>query len=295
MDLNKVAAVLRPADIAHVRRHAVVELPDLLGLLDRGVERDVGVALLRCPDDRLLADDARNPDARIGLLQRHRPWIDHSVLVMVALEAERPRLRPGPGDEVVRLLEALAVEGRIDAGGELLLAAAAHEAGHQPALGDHVDHRQFFGQANRVFRQRQRIAQHDDLHLLGHAGQEGREDVGLGLHAERRVMMFVQHDAVDADLFGQHVLFDVVVVEPGALDRVEMLVGEHQRRGAEIAAGLLRIGRHRLLGEVHQVHGNYSRPMKSTISLARASGCSMSTQWPLALTISSLALGRAST
>ena len=214
---------------------------------------------------------------------------------MVAFEAERACLRPCPGNQLVCFLEALPVERGIDAGGELLLAAAAHEARHQPALGDHVDHRQFFGETNRVLRQRQRIAQHDDLHLLGHAGQEGGEDVGLGLHAERRVVVLIQHDAVDADLLGQHVLLDVVVVEPGALDRIEMLVGEHQRRGAEIAASLLRIGRHRLLGEIHQVHGNYSRPMKSTISLASASGCSMSMQWPLALTISSFALGRAST
>src|SRR4029077_1409483 len=73
VDLDQVAAILRTADIAHVEGGLVVELPDLLGLLDRGVERDVGIALLRRPDDRLLADHARDPDARIGLLQRHRP------------------------------------------------------------------------------------------------------------------------------------------------------------------------------------------------------------------------------
>jgi len=146
----------------------------------------------------------------------------------------------------VRLLEALAVEGRVDAGGELFLAAAAHEARHQPALGDHVDHRELFGQPDRILRQRQRIAQHDDLGLLGHAGQDRSEDVGLGLHAERRVVMLVQHDAVDADLLGQHVLLDVVVVEPRARDRVEVLVGKHQCRGAEVAAGLLGVGRHGL-------------------------------------------------
>jgi hypothetical protein len=112
---------------------------------------------------------------------------------------------------------------------------------------------------HRVLRQRQRIAQHHDLHLLGHAGQDRGEDVGLGLHAERRVVVLVQHDAVDADLLGQHVLLDVVVVEPRARHRIELGVGEHQRGGAEVAAGLLGVGRHRLLGEVHQVHGVYSR------------------------------------
>ena len=82
--------------------------------------------------------------------------------------------------------------------------------------------------------------------------------------------------------------------EPLAADATP--AGDGRRNAMlRIAAGLLRIGRHRLLGEIHQVHGNYSRPMKFVTSLASASGCSMSTQWPQALTISSLALGSAST
>src|SRR5262249_49941660 len=61
VDLDQVAAILRTADIAGLQRHLIIELPDLLGLLDRGVERDVGIALLRGPHDRLLADHARDP------------------------------------------------------------------------------------------------------------------------------------------------------------------------------------------------------------------------------------------
>jgi hypothetical protein len=80
------------------------------------------------------------------------------------------------------------------------------------------------------------------------------EDVGLRLHAERRIVVLVQHDAVDADLLGQHVLLDIFVVEPRAGDRIEVRVGKHQRGGAEVAPGLLRIRRHGLLGEIHQVH-----------------------------------------
>ncbi len=53
---------------------------------------------------------------------------------MRALEAERAHARPCRDDQIVRLLEALAVVGRVDAVGELLLAAAADKAGNQPAL-----------------------------------------------------------------------------------------------------------------------------------------------------------------
>src|SRR5579872_2271699 len=73
VDLLQVAAILRAGLIAGFQRHLVVKLPDLLRRLDRGVERDVRVALLRRPDDRLLAQDARDPDARVRLLQRHGP------------------------------------------------------------------------------------------------------------------------------------------------------------------------------------------------------------------------------
>src|SRR5207245_7626478 len=104
----EVAAVLRARLVAGLERDLVVQLPDLLGRLDRGVERDVGIALLRRPDDRLLAQDAGNPNARIGLLQRHRPRVDDAVLVVRALPAERPLARPGGDTQIMRLMDAFA-------------------------------------------------------------------------------------------------------------------------------------------------------------------------------------------
>ena len=178
------------------------------------------------------------------------------MLVVRALEAERAGLRPGLDDEVVRLLEALAVVGRVHAGGQLLLAAAAHEAGHEAAARDHVDHRQLLGQPHRVVGERERIAEQHQLHALGHRRQDRREDVALGLHAERRVVVLVQHDAVEADLFRELVVLEVLVVEAAARDGIEVLVGEHQRGGAEVPSGLFVVRRHRLLGEVHQMHGS---------------------------------------
>src|SRR5436305_6787217 len=122
MHLLEITAVLRAGLVAGLERDLVVQFPDLFGRLDGGVERDIRIALLRRPDDRLLAQHAGNPDSRIGLLQRHRPWVDDAVLVVRALPAERPFARPRRDDQIMRLFEALAVEGRIDAVGELLLA-----------------------------------------------------------------------------------------------------------------------------------------------------------------------------
>src|SRR5438552_7183428 len=51
----QVAAILGPALVADLGRRLVVELPDALGRLDLRAERDVGIALARGPDDRLLA------------------------------------------------------------------------------------------------------------------------------------------------------------------------------------------------------------------------------------------------
>ena len=268
-----------------------------------------GIALLRRPDDRLFGQHARDPHPRIWLLQRHRPRVDDAVLIMRAFPAERPLARPGGDDEIVRLLEALAVVGGADAVGELLLAAAADKARDEPALRDHVDHRQLFGEPHRVLGQRQRVAEQHDLRLLGHRGEDRGKDVAFRLHAERRVVVLVQHEAFDAHLLGVDVLLEIFVVEPAAGNRIEILVREHQRGGAEFEADIGRVGGHRLLGEIHHMHGFLLFPalceprlrrlrsqfsaIKPPTSRASASGCSISAQCPAGRRISNRALGNA--
>src|SRR5262247_4170613 len=90
----EIAAVLRPRRVARLRGHGIVELPDLLGGVDGRAERDVGIALARRPDDGLLAQHAGDPHARVRLLERHRPRVDHAVLVVRALPAEGTGLLP---------------------------------------------------------------------------------------------------------------------------------------------------------------------------------------------------------
>src|SRR5689334_10658264 len=130
MDLLQQAVIRRTTGEAGFRCFIVVHLPDLLRALDWRVERDIGVTVLRRPEDRLLADDARNPDTRMRLLHRHRPWIDDTMLIMSAFPAERPGSGPRLDDQVVCFFEALTIEGGVDAIGELLLTATAHEARH---------------------------------------------------------------------------------------------------------------------------------------------------------------------
>src|SRR5215470_15145393 len=259
----EIAAVLRARRVARLRRHGIVELPDLLGGGNGGAEGDVGIALARRPDDGLLAEHAGDPHARMRLLQRHRPRVDHAMLVVCALPAEGARLRPRADDQVVRFLETLAVEGGVDAGGELLLAAPAHEARDEAPAGDHVDHGQLLGEPYGVLGEGQRVAEENQLHLLGHRGEDRGEHVALGLHAERRVVVLVQHDAVEAHLLGELVVLDVLVVEAAPRHRIEVLVGEHEGGRPEVLARLRGIRRHRLLGEVHEMHAGLSDPNRA--------------------------------
>src|SRR4029453_11012691 len=101
----EIAAILRAASVSRLLGDPIVELPDLLGRLDGGAERDVRVALLRRPDDRFLAQHAWNPDARARLLGAPRPRVDPAMLRVGALPAKRSGLGPRLDDQVVGLLE----------------------------------------------------------------------------------------------------------------------------------------------------------------------------------------------
>ena len=172
MDLFQQSMIIRPALEPRLSRDTIVKIPDLPRAIDGRVQRDVRIAVLRGPDHGFLAEHARDPDARVRLLQWHGPWVHHAMLIMRAFPTERTRLGPDLGDQIVRFLKPFPVIGRIDARGELFLPAAPDEARNQPSLGDHVDHRQLFRQPDRVIGQRQRIAENDDLRLLGHGGED---------------------------------------------------------------------------------------------------------------------------
>src|SRR3954467_9001050 len=89
MHADHIAEVLRASFVADLFRRLRIGVPDRLCRIDRGVQCDVRIALLRGPDHGLAGQHTGYPHAWIRLLHRQRPWIDHAMLVVRALPAER--------------------------------------------------------------------------------------------------------------------------------------------------------------------------------------------------------------
>ena len=154
------------------------------------------------------------------------------------LKGERAGLGPGPHDQVVRLGEALLRIGRIDAGGMIFGADAAHEAGDDAAAGEVVEHRVFFGDVQRIVHQRQRAAEDGDLGVLDAARQRAGEHARHRHHAVGGLMVLVEADAVEAELVGEFHLVEIVVIELGAFLRIVMVVGERHPGRAVLGDGV---------------------------------------------------------
>ncbi len=187
-------------------------------------------------------------------LERQHPRIHEAVVEMFALPSKRTGPRPRRDYQVVRLVEVFAVVRGIGVIGELLAACPAHPSRHQPPAGDHIDHREFFGQAQRIRDDRRRITQQHDLHAPGLLGEDRRLDVHHRAHTERRPMMFVEHHAVEAKFVRVKFLVEVLIQELRALGGIEIRV-----RNAEEAVQLkhLVFGNVmvRTFGKPHYVHG----------------------------------------
>ena len=126
-----------------------------------------------------------------------------------------------------------------------------------PAVGNHVDHRQLLGQPQGVVPDGQHVAQDDDFHLFGDAGQDGRAHVGDALHAEGGGVVLVEHHGVEAHLLGIDLFVQVAVVELGADFGPVVGVGDAQvgALGAHQAGVFILPG---LLGKMANQHNNGS-------------------------------------
>src|SRR5438477_12741349 len=100
-------------------------------------------------------------------LVRPRPEVNIPQAEMVAVEGEGTGLRPGPDDEIVRLVETLVREEWINTQRIIFRADAAHEPGNDPPLRQIVEHRKLFRDVDRVVHQRQGAAEDCDLDFLG--------------------------------------------------------------------------------------------------------------------------------
>src|SRR5262249_54061753 len=169
------------------------------------------------------------------------------VVIILALIAEGAGRGPALDDEVVRLLEPLAVLGGIDARLQGLHGCAAHKSGDDAAAGVAVEHGDLFGHADGVV-DGDDIPQDGDLGLFGELGDDGGVEIHGRLHAPVGGVVLVAHDAVKTHLIGQGVLLMILIVQNVRLLRVKMGVGEaktarlilFQVSVGDVAVGLLR-------------------------------------------------------
>ena len=263
MHLEQVAAMLGARLEAFLGRHFVVVGEGLHGGLQFGRQHQIRVAVLGRPGHRVAAHHAGNPDRRVRGLVGARPGIHVAVVVVLALPAERAGLRPGLDDEVVRLLEALPVVGRHGVVRHALAPGAAHPAGDEAATRDHVDLGQLFGEEQRVVPDRQDVAEQHDLGAARDARQDRRLQIHHAAHAERRGVVLVQHQAVEAHLLGEDALVQIAVVEIGAEPGIVAGVGHAEVHdaapgGAEVAGTRVLV---RTLGEVADEHSRIPLPL----------------------------------
>ena len=143
--------------------------------------------------------------ARIGVVEG----------VVLALIVERARLGPRLHDQIMGLVKPLVRIDRIDAGGMIFGADAAHEAGDDPAIRNIVEHRVFFGDIQRIVHQRQGAAEDRDFHVAvaGAINQNGRDEIGRRHHPVSGLMMLVDADAVEAALAGIDQLLDIFAIK----------------------------------------------------------------------------------
>ena len=155
------------------------------------------------------------------LLHRARPDRDVLVRPELALVGEHV-LGPGAGDDLVGFLEARARIRQRHVVDLVLARDAAREARDQPAVRQAVEHRQLFGQPQRLM-QRQQVAVDQELQLLGALRGRRRHQVRRVHQPVGRAVMLVEADAV--------------IAEPvHLLPRLEMLgVGPHRDVSLEVA------------------------------------------------------------
>ena len=227
--------MLRAGGVSSLGGALVVVVERLLRRLHACCQHHVRIAALSRPLHGAAADGARDHDQRVRLLVGPRPRVHVAVLVVLAFEAERPRLRPGFDDELVRLLEAFPVVGRLGVVGDALAAGAPHPAGDEPATRDHVDDRQLFRQPERVIPDRQDVADEHDLRLLRDPREHCRFDVAHLAHAKRRAVVLVQREGIEAHFLRVELLVEEAVVEVGAKLWIVLVVAGVEVR--EAAAG----------------------------------------------------------
>lgn len=176
------------------------------------------------------------------LLHATRPDVHIIEIIVAAVIAERPFACPRLQDQFMRFVIARVRERRIDAGRIIFRADAAHKTRDDAPARHLVEHGEFLRDIHRIVHQRQRAAKNGDLGLARRARQRRGDQVGSGHQAIGGGVMFVDADAVEAELVRKLEFADVAVVDPGALRGIE--IGIRQRHpGRCMLVGIIEVER----------------------------------------------------
>ena len=197
------------------------------------------VTLLRDPIHRFETSRARHPYRRMRFLKRLRPSVHIFNLVMPSIEAERPVFSPYLHYQFVSFGKTLARETRIDAERIVLGPSAYHLPRNDAASRDHVEHGYLFCDALRRIVERKRIADYGDLDPLSASSQSRGDDVGRRHVAVGGLMMLVDADAVESQLFRVFEFVEVAIVDVMAFLRVVEAVWAPYPRGLIVLLEIL--------------------------------------------------------
>ena len=159
---------------------------------------------------------------------------------MLRVPQKRPRLRPRLENQFQGLAEFLAGGCRIDAVSEVLGTAADDHARDQPAVAEHVEHGEFFGDAQRWIVKRQGVADDRDFAAARALRQRRGDEIGRGHQTVSVLVVFVDADAIETQFVGVGEGVDVFAVEIVALHRIVEGIGQPDPGGVVL---LIEVGR----------------------------------------------------
>ena len=213
-DLREAEAV-RIQLLALLRHHFPVAVGNLLARDVSEVRKEaVLVIVIGAEVVGLDRSAAGNPNRRMRLLQRLRPQVHVTQLGVLAVEREHVFGLPGLDDQIVSLVILLANRRGNFAVAEVgIHRGSDREARDQPSARNHVEHREFLGDANRRIVKRYRIPEHHQVGVARAPREGGRHDIRRRHQAVCILMMLVDAEPVEAHRVGVFQLIEVVVVE----------------------------------------------------------------------------------
>src|SRR5258708_36662612 len=174
---------------------------DLMETIDFAAKhknRHIGVFMLGSEIDCLHAGGARQPDRGMRLLNWARPDINVAIIVVLALKGKGARSRPGLGNQVMRLVHALATGGRIDTIAKIFPTSDAHKARDNASTTDDIQHRNLFSHAQWVIMQGQSIANYAYFGTFDALGKGSSHQIGRGHGAISVLVVFIHDHTIPA-------------------------------------------------------------------------------------------------